>query len=258
MIQSVHRISQILHLFRNATSLSLAQIAEQTGLAKTTVHGLVSSLREEGFLEQDPDTKRYSLGLSVFELASYYHARKDLRAIAIPFINDLARRLGMTIQLAILDKHEVVYLYKMTTADFLTFSISAGLRMPFHCTATGKAIAAFSSEDEKRHLLSYPLTPKTPFSLASSETLEAVLRKVREHGYALDLGESEVGLGGLAVPLFDERHEVVGALGVSFLSDLYTEAFLKNILLPLQESASLISRKLGCPPHHLFTYYSVL
>jgi IclR family KDG regulon transcriptional repressor len=254
MIQSVQRISQILNLFRDDTSLSLAQIAEKTGLAKTTVYGFVSSLKEEGFLEQDPETRRYSLGLTVFELASYFHARKDLRAIAIPFIDGLARELGLTVQLAVLDRDQVVYLYKAATADFLTFSISAGLRMPFHCTATGKVLTAYLPEEAQNQLLAtHIFTPKTPFSVASPSDMAQVLTQVRADGYGLDLEESETGLGGLAVPIFEAGENVAGALGLSFLSETFSEDFLNHRLPPLKSCAELISRKLGwVPPCHSF------
>ena len=246
MIQSVQRISQILNLFRNFTSLSLAQISEKTGLPKTTAYGLVSSLKEEGFLEQDPDSRRYSLGLTIFELSSYFHARKDLRAISIPFINGLAQELGFTSQLAVLDKNQVVYLYKKTTDDFLTFSISAGLRAPFYCTATGKAIAAFLPDEERKTLLSMQeYVPLTPYSITGREEMEQVLDLVKQRGYGLDLNESEQGLGGLAVPLFEQHSRVVGAISISFLSDQYSEAFLARLLPPLQSCADQIYRRLS-------------
>ncbi|MCI8514680.1 MAG: IclR family transcriptional regulator [Lachnospiraceae bacterium] len=246
MIQSVQRISQILNLFRKYTSLSLKQIAEETGLAKSTVHGLVSSLKEENFLAQDPATHQYSLGLAIFELSSYYHTRKDLRSISIPFINELAKNLGMTVQLAILDKNQVVYLYKKTTAEFLVFSISTGLRLPFHCTATGKIIAAFLPEKERETLIdTHSYSALTPYSISEAETMKNTLTLARTNGYALDLNESELGLGGLAVPIFKSDQVIAGALSISFLSETYCPELLSRILTPLQSSANLISRKLG-------------
>ncbi len=246
MIQSVHRISQILNLFREHTSLSLTQIADKTGLAKTTAHGLVASLREEGLLEQDPETHRYALGLAIFELASHYHARRDIRAISIPFINDLAHKLGLTVQLAVLDRDQVVYLYKMTTAEFMTFSISVGLRMPFHCTATGKVLVSHMPADQRETLFAaHDFTPKTQYSICSSKEMLAAISKIQDFGYALDLNESELGLGGLAVPIFDENHIAAGALSVSFLAANYSDDFLLRVLPPLKTCACFITRKLG-------------
>lgn len=256
MIQSVQRISRILNLFRTHTSLSLKQISEETGLAKSTVHGLLISLKEENLLSQDPVTHRYSLGLTIFELASCYHARKDLRGIAIPYIKKLSEDLEMTVQLAILDHDEVVYLYKKTTAEFLVFSIAAGLRLPFHCTATGKAIAAFLPEKEQEALVaSHRYPPLTSCSIKDANAMKDVLNLVRRNGYGLDLNESEFGLGGLAVPIFEEGPSVAGALSVSFLSDAFSPELTARILPPLQSCAELISRKLGCSPVNQAQYF---
>ncbi len=247
MIQSISRAASILNLFKTHRYLSLTEISKLIGLPKTTTYGLVDALKREGFMDQDPVTKNYYLGLSIFELGSRYRTRLNLREIAMPVMQELADTVRETIQLAILHGRHVVYLARIATANFLTFAIADGVRVPAHCTSTGKAILAYLSEERIDELFrDVELERATPYSIQTLEDLKRQLQITRQNGYSMDIQEIEIGLGGISIPVFGQRHEVKGSLCISIPVERCTPEYINEYLPHLQNGAKIISTKLGC------------
>lgn len=247
MIQSIQRAAKILSLFKDANMLSLAEISSRMELPKTTVFGLVSTLRAESLLEQDPETKAYFLGIGLFELTSLYRGRLNLRSIAMPYLRELADQTKDTVQLTILDGRDTVYLYKITTPNLMTFAVFEGIRAPGHCTSSGKAILAYMPVNQvATRFHSVELETPTQYSTASFEQLYARLQQTRAHGYAIDIQELHIGLCGVSVPLFDSHGEVCASICISFPYENYDSVIETKVPL-LQATAVQISMRLGCP-----------
>jgi len=229
MIQSIERAAAILGLFRENRYLSIAQISEMTGLAKTTAHGIVSTLKETGYLDQDPVTRDYCLGITVFELGCQYRDTLNLRSLAMPFMRDLSTLTKDTVQLAVLRGTDIIYLYKIATPMFMTFAISEGVRAPAHCVSTGRAILAQMKDSEVRELFGTgPLEQRTPFSCGSVDQLLEHLETTRKNGYAREDQEVHFGLGGIAAAVFDHNGSVCASLCLSFPNKRCDEAYLQK------------------------------
>ncbi|MDR1520507.1 MAG: IclR family transcriptional regulator [Planctomycetota bacterium] len=243
MINSVIRAIGILYLFREHKRLSLAEIADLSGLHKTTAHGLVLTLLSEHFLEQNKRTRRYSLGATLFELGGLYRARLDAFGFCLPYMRELSQITGKTVQLATLVDSDVVYLSRVVTKDFLGFSVADGVRRAAHCTSTGKAMLALLADADLDGI--YPtddLRARTSHSIRTREGLRENIRKIREQKYAVDYQEAELGLCGMAIGFRADRPM---AISISCTADIMDSGQSRAYIEPLLELRCKIQEQFG-------------
>lgn len=207
-VQSVERIFALIEqLAAHPTGASLQRLAQDTGLAKSTVHRLLASLVGLGYVSQDENAGRYRLTLKMFELSSGIVNSMDIMGVAKAHLERLAQRTGEAVHLVIRDGQDIVYIYK-TESGPMRMSSRVGLRSPLYCTGVGKAILATlpSGEVEAVWANSRPqkLTGRTVTDLPH---LQAQLAEVRANGYAIDDEENELGVRcvALAIPGADGR-----------------------------------------------------
>ena len=154
IIQSVDRALQILDCFAGLIQeLGITELSTKMGLVKSTIYGLVNTLLMYGYLEQNPENKRYRLGLKLFELGSIVQGRMDIREIAKPYLRELSGQFHMTVHMGIYRDGEVVYIDKMDSPDTRIIYSQVGKRAPMYCTGIGKAIFANMEKNEIDHLL---------------------------------------------------------------------------------------------------------
>ena len=147
-VQSVERIFQLIeHLAAHPTGVSLQRLAEETGLAKSTVHRLLASLVGLGYVVQDEENGHYRLTLKMFELSSGIVDSMDIMGVAKAHLERLSQRTGEAVHLVIRDGRDIVYIYK-TESGPMRMSSRVGLRSPLYCTGVGKAILATLPGDE--------------------------------------------------------------------------------------------------------------
>ncbi|MGH3171282.1 MAG: IclR family transcriptional regulator [Trebonia sp.] len=239
--------------------LTLAEIARDSGLPKSTAHRVLAMLVEVGAVEQVPGG--YQVGLRMFSLG-VLPPGAALREAALPHLEELHRVTGQTLHLAILRGADVVYLEKLLPRGnrFITPS-AIGDRMPATCTGIGKAMLAFGSEEEVAGALSAPLRRRTANSLRSPEQVRRELDAIRDRGYAFDREEAAEGLACVAVPVpvpsplrvtLPVTLPVIGgptamaAISVSFPARSGTGQALAT---PLRAAAAAISRSPALRPH---------
>ncbi|MDW7674491.1 MAG: IclR family transcriptional regulator [Bacillota bacterium] len=247
-IRSVARALKILNLLGNANGeMALADISNQLGLAKSTVHGLLSTLRDFNYVEQSSFTGKYKLGISLFELGNVVARNWDLRTVAIPYIQKLLEETELTVHLAILDHGEVLYIDKREYKDVSLRIVSqVGMRLPAHCTGVGKVLLAYLSKNEVKRIITQKGLPLyTDNTISDLETLEKELAAIRQRGYALDREELMNSLGCVAAPIRNHEGNVIASISVSMhLSRLVGEK-LDEVVAKVTETAKAISRGLG-------------
>jgi DNA-binding IclR family transcriptional regulator len=247
--RSLERALQIMTAFGNERkALSLAQLSEALSLPKATVFRLCATLIKCGFLRQDQELKRYSLGMKLFELGSIVASSFSLSRIASPHLTQLHVKLGKTVFLGVLDAGELLYLDKREDlAASVTFTSNIGRRRPPYWGMIGQAIMAYLPQDEIDKLLEKtPLTATTKKSPVRKEELDALLRRVREQGYAIDEGTAIEGVGGVGAPIRDFTGKVVAGVGVGFFFSLVGSREMKKIVKEVVGAARAISREAGC------------
>jgi DNA-binding IclR family transcriptional regulator len=226
--------------------MSLAEIARDASLPKSTLHGLLSTLRDFGYIEQSVFDGRYRLGVRLFEIGNIVANNWDVRQTAVPYIQKLVDDLEETIHLAILDKGEVLYVDKRESNQSLRIVSQVGMRLPAHCTGVGKALLASLHHSEvKRIIADKGLKRYTRHTITDSRELEAELEKVRALGYAVDNEEIMDSLRCIAAPVKDNNGMTCAAISVSGpVSRLDGENFRRAVEMICQ-TALEISISLG-------------
>ena len=255
-IQSVARACAILKLFQQHEKLSIAKMSQFMGLSKTTVHGLVKTLEAEKLLQQDEKSRLYSLGHVNYELGMLYQSRIVTHAVVLPWMKKLSEQVEETVQLATLTDQDVIYLSRVTTQDFYGFSIAEGLRMPAHCTSTGKCM--LSSLSRERLLELYPreeLPTRTAHTISTRSRLFAALEQIARTGYAIDDEEAEPELRGVAVPIIAAASKVPLAICISGTVRHMTDARIEQYLPALQQTKEEIVKFLGTGGLHAAAMY---
>jgi IclR family transcriptional regulator, KDG regulon repressor len=196
--------------------LSVSQVAQRTGLNRVSAHRILATYKAHGFVRQDAPGEPYRLGFKLVELADRVLNESDLVRLAQPVLDDLVERAGETCHLAVLDGAEAVYVAKVESSHAVRLVSRVGLRLPLYCTGLGKALLAWMEESRAARLIDLQsFERRTERTILSKQALLAELEATRERGYAVDLGENEVGVRCVAAAVRGRDGRPVAAVSVS-------------------------------------------
>lgn len=245
LIRSVDRAVAILDLLAAEGWKSGAEVARALDVHRSTSLRLLGTLERHGLVERDQRTAKYRLGGRLVQLASAARGESDLREAARPVCASLARRLGETVTLDVLDGDEIVPIEQASGSTSVVSVSWLGTRSPAHCTASGKIILAFAPETVRARYLAGPLERRTAHTIVDRGELEAQLTAARETGFARTAEELEVGLSAVAVPVRSAGAEVVAALDVSGPAHRLGSLAPLELIGSTEEAADELSRRLG-------------
>ncbi len=212
-VQIVHRIARVLHAFSNQGQgpLGITDLANATGLPKSTTHRLVTALVNEGLLIQDEDSHKYALSLRITALGASILSSHTVRKTARPILMELRDQTRESVHLAVLEGMEAVII---DTEDSYFF-VRAGQHLPAHAVSTGKVLLAYQWEPRLREVLAHTtLVRYTEHTITDPRLFLEELARVRAQGYAVSHGEMEEGIDAVAAPIFDHLHSVVAAVSI--------------------------------------------
>ncbi|MGO2110264.1 MAG: IclR family transcriptional regulator [Pseudoclavibacter sp.] len=239
---AAQRVLSVLGAFQHGDgSLRLSEISRHADLPLPTAHRLVRELLDWGGLDVD-DHGRYRLSRRFLDLASASTNGMHMREIAVPHLVDLHRRTGLSVQLAVRDDHEVVYLDALRAHPNWSGANRIGGRLPLHVTATGLVLLADASPDDIDHFARNHLTKFTEFNPATPQELKDALARVRRDGYCISEKFVAHGAGAVAAPVHDGSGKVVAALGAVFPTNRLSGAPLVD---PVRLYATRISAALS-------------
>jgi DNA-binding IclR family transcriptional regulator len=221
--------------------LSLTQLSRRTGLPLATAHRLAAELTTWGALERDAGG-RYRIGLRLWEVGSLAPRGLGLREVALPFLEDLYETTHETVQLAVLDGTDVVYLERIPGRDSVSVLTRVGGRWPAHLTGVGLALLAYASRETQERYLAGPLARLTERSITGAARLRRELAEVRRLGYAVSDGQVTLDALSVAAPVHDRDDHVVAALSIVVRTGTVPTAVLAPAV---RTSARAISRALG-------------
>ena len=212
-IQSIERAAAMLRLLGSAgRPLALAEVAAPLDLPRPTAHGILRTLREVGFVDQDRDSGRYTLAAGLRRLGRGVD-RHDLRSRAMNWADSLAGSSGQEVVLGMPTDDAVELVHHVFRPDGSPQRIRTGEQLPLHATAIGKCLLAFAPIAVPRpHELD--LQRYTGRTVVAVGPLSEQLAAARHRGWAGELGEHRTGVGGVAAPVRTGGGLVVGALGV--------------------------------------------
>ena len=247
IIQSVDRALRILDLFdEHTTELKITDISDQIGLHKSTVHSLLKTLQQRGYINQNLENGKYGLGMKLFERGNYVIQSLDIRKLAKKYLMDLSAKTGQTTHLVILDGKEGTYIDKVEGPMAVILYSRIGKRIPLHCSAVGKALIAFKEKDEiKKILAEYAYTQQTEFTITNEIEFLQELEKVQSQGYAVDNQENEPGVRCIAAPIRNHENKVIAAISLSTLIAGVDDIQLGIFVQQLKQASSALYQKMG-------------
>lgn len=246
-VQSIVRALTLLEALADQHSdIGIAELSRRVGLHVSTTHRILGTLVNRGYARQSPENGRYGLGAKAFHIAESYLGQLDLRRLVRPVLERLSRETGETANLVILDGREALYLDKVESPQSLRIFSRIGRRAPLYCTAVGKVLLAYRTEEEVDSLLGrHPLEPLTRATITSRRQVQQELEKVQEQGFALDMEECEQGASCIAVPVRNSRGEPVAAIGVSGPSIRMDAQRIQDLVPVVVRFGAEVSEQLG-------------
>jgi IclR family acetate operon transcriptional repressor len=228
----------------------LLELAKEAGLQPSTAHRLMGTLVSCGYVDQDPDTNRYRMGLKMFGLVGGADNRvARLRAAARAHLERVRDETDETTNLVVLEDFTAVYVDQAESSHAMRMFTEIGRRVPAHASAAGKAMLAFQVPERLELLYAQtPFSRRTSHTITTAVALRRALEKAHAQGYSTDDEEYEEGVRCIASPVFGPNGTAVAAISVSAPSarmDRFPPAELAEIL---GQHTLDISSKLGYKP----------
>ncbi|WP_150271986.1 IclR family transcriptional regulator [Paenibacillus tepidiphilus] len=233
-VRAVERALDILLCFTQASDLSLTEIAARINLHKSTVHRLLTTLEEKGFLQRNEATDKYQLGIRIWELTTHLPSLDEPAALLLPAMERLRDRLGETVSLYLRDDLERVRIQAVQSHQAIRRVAQIGARLPLSVGASSKVLAAYAPTDVQLRLLADPEWPEAVDRSSYMEQLKEITRR----GYATSFEEREPGAAAVAVPIVGRSGNVVAALSLSGPVSRLSRETLEEYALVLQENAA--------------------
>jgi DNA-binding IclR family transcriptional regulator len=237
------QILEALAFFENPVTLH--DLTAHTGLPKSSVFVILSTLETLRYIERDA-ANNYRLGPKAIQFGAIATQTTNLNQLFHQAARKIVEECGETVQLAILDQTEVIYIGREEGTRPVQLVSRIGRRLPAHATGLGKVLLAALPDETLDALYDKPALPAlTANTIRSVNQLKVELSLVREQGYAHDNQESAVGLNCLAAPIYDHSGQAVAAISVSFLSARASPDHCQCILRSVQRAAQEISERMG-------------
>jgi len=246
-VQSLERALNILDCFTfQNREMSLSEVVKLTNLNKTTAKRLISNLTYRGYLQQDLNTKRYQLGLRLFELGGIVFSSFSLRKAAAHSMSYLQHKTEATVLLGAMMEDQLVYVDKREAGGMIRISSDIGWRRPLHYGMLGMVLMAYLRPEKAKDIFKRnPLVPHTPHSITDQDAFSLRLEKIRKDGFVVETEEAVEGIIGIAAPIRDFSREIVAALGVALPVSQNSKKEVRRIVRLVKSSTDEISTGLG-------------
>lgn len=213
---------------------SLSELSKALNLSQTAVHRLLNTLKVEGFVYQNPQTKLYSLGIGFIDFVNKIFTEIPIAPFVEPLLIRLRDQSGETVGFYVPIGHERICVMEFESQQEIRRSVGIGRRYPLYRGASGRALLAFMPEDRQQKILS--LLP-----IEQRREVESLLAKTQRDGYSINEGEITESVGALSVPVFDQQQRVMGALSVSGPLFRWNRTTMEPFVPFLKEAAKMIT-----------------
>ncbi len=243
-VRAVERALDVLLCFNwNEKELTLTDISEKLGLAKSTVSRMLATLEMADFVYRDPKTNMYRLGSNIYYLGQIAKASMDLRNVAYPIMQELNNVTQETINLYLLDNLDRVCFEQIESPHTLKQVVKIGDRFPLWDGATGRVLLANLDEALWYDMIK-ELKPLTESTITDPIKFIESLKETKALGYAVSIGEKNYDIGCVAAPIFESTGKVKGCISISgprFRIPQNTDQYAHLVV----EAAKKISNQLG-------------
>lgn len=216
-VQSLVRALTILNRLAAANEgVTLTEVGQQVGLSPSTAHRLLTTLEQERYVHFDAERKLWTVGVQAFVAGSAFLKTRNLVAAARPPMRALMEESEETVNLAVEDQYEAIYLAQVECRQMMRAFARPGGRVPLHCSSVGKALLSAMSDKELSKVLHQRGLPKVTLkTITRTDVLRENLADARANGYAIDDEEHAVGLRCIASVIYNEAGEAIAAISLS-------------------------------------------
>ncbi len=245
-VEAVLAALNVLECFLVKPSLTTLEIMQATGFTRNRVVRLTGTLTHRGYLMDDSENRIFSIGPKIFVLGKVFESNRLILSLVRPVLRDIALKTGESASFYVREGFERVVLAREEGTQAIRHAIEEGQRMDLHAGAAGKLILAYSNEEMVETVMAETGLPKrTVATITDKHALLRELENIRAQGYAVSVGERAADVCALAAPVFEQGHELVGALCISGPISRFTLPVRKSYTKLLGEAAIRISRQLG-------------
>jgi len=246
-IQSLARATAIIEAIAlHDNTMSITAIAQHVNLHKSTVHRILGTLIQLGYIRQNPTNSHYELTVKLFELGSSAIKHSDLVTLAHPYLESLRDLSGEVVHLVLPDQHDIIYVDKVESTQTLRMHSFIGRRSPMYCTAVGKAILATRSDEQlKIFWESITPEPRTPKTLTNFTDFQNEITRIRRVGFSYDNEEHEIGIRCIAFGIRNYAGDTIGAISISGPVQRMTDEHIATLIPTLETVKYELSRSLG-------------
>jgi IclR family transcriptional regulator, KDG regulon repressor len=243
--KTVRKAAELLHLFLDHRQLTLSEAVKHSGHPKTSVHRMLLSLEEAGFLRRTPEGA-YELGLGFLQFGQAVAERLDIRNVSLPVMHRLNEEVGEAVNLIIRDGDEAIYVEKVDTTEPVRVYTAIGRRAPMYAGACPRVLLSFLPDEEReRYLASIVLEPIADNTITDRDELRRVVEEARQNGYTVSHSELYNYTSAVGAPIFDHTGQTVAGLSVVGPENRYGADRLPFLIAKTVEAAQEISRRLG-------------
>lgn len=228
--------------------LALGEVAQQTGLDKSAVHRMLTTLVAAGYVRRDPDSRRYSLSYRVVTLSRNLLAENEVVRLARATLEELSALTGEGMHLAVLDGLETVLVQRVKGTQLVAVDFQVGDRSRLHCTSIGKALLAYQAPEDVEAVIAAGLPRLTANTITEPAALRDELEGVCARGYAIDDREMYDYMRCIAVPLFERDSPVRMGISCSGPDGRFTHEYLEWLREPMLRASRDLSGQLGGVP----------
>ncbi|HKK29730.1 MAG TPA: IclR family transcriptional regulator C-terminal domain-containing protein [Alphaproteobacteria bacterium] len=249
-VQSLVRALRLLQEVADAgDGITLTEVANRVGLPVSSAHRLLSTLQQEGFVRFDAERTLWFVGVKAFAVGNAFLRARDLVQVARPYMRGLMEQCDETVNLAVEDGGQIIYLAQIECRQMMRALASPGARVPMHSSAVGKVLLAYMSPAVRNSALDrLRLERFTANTITGRERLEKGLGEIRVQGYAFDDEEHAVGLRCVAAPIFNEAREAIAGISLSGPAARVTDKRFNELAGLVQRTAKVITRDFGGIP----------
>lgn len=245
-VQSIERALDIIELLsQDQQEYGVTEIAGRIGLHKSTVHRIISTLSDRGYVSRT-EKGAYRLGLKIIEDVSCYINSLELQTEARPYVAQITSELGLTSHLGVLDGDQVVYIEKMDVFSNVRMYSQIGVRVHAYSCSLGKCLlSSYSAQEVRKIMVNCSFMKFTKNTVGSVDELIEDLDKVRQRGWAIDDEEAEIGHRCIGAPIYDYRGDIIAAISASGPTAAIPKSRIEAVAEYVKKQALEISRSMG-------------
>lgn len=238
-VESISRGFKLLNIVsKSATPLSLSELSKESDLSISTIQRLTYTLQCLGLLDRDQRSKKFKVGPEMISLSFTVIDNLTLKNVALPYMQKLSRQLDEVVALMALTGNQIILIESIKTSQILNVSTASGTNVPWHASASGKAILAFLPESVMDDILKQNgLSKFTENTVTSMRAFKRLLPAIRNRGFAMAIDENAYGMGAVAAPVRGNNGDVLAALTIMVptarvsqkkLSDIYSKKVVQT------------------------------